>query len=112
MDELKNQSHLKDIPLEHFSNETHSILIEKDNAAIIVPRHVRSIHSHIPIATECKLGWSIHVPCHCEEADLTLAHTLHICNKAEDELLHDSLKDTFTKEFSEKQIVQSSGKHG
>ncbi|KAG5887139.1 hypothetical protein JTB14_024248 [Gonioctena quinquepunctata] len=85
IDEWKNQYHLKDFSIEHFSNEIPLILIGQDNAASNVPRHVRSIHSHLRIATKCKLECLIHGPCHNDEADLTLAHTLHICNKAEDE---------------------------
>ncbi|KAG5895803.1 hypothetical protein JTB14_029219 [Gonioctena quinquepunctata] len=88
--------HLKNLPITDFENERPMLLIGQDNINLVIPRQIRSDYTNerfSPIATKCKLGWSLHGP--NNQSGIDMIDSIHVCSK-KDELLHDLVKQSFS----------------
>lgn len=90
--------HLKDLPLPSYKNARPSILIGLDNWRLANPLQSREGKINEPIASKCRLGWSVEGPCNSSEIDTTMATFtigVHICECDQTDEIHDLIKSFY-----------------
>jgi hypothetical protein len=85
--------HLKGLPLKDIGEERPTILLGSDNFRLIAPRIIQEGRGPLPVATKCRLGWSL-VGATARTGGVT-QFGVHLC-KESDAALHRLVKDSFS----------------
>jgi hypothetical protein len=96
IEELQQQfPHLKGLPLKDVGEERPTILLGSDNFRLIAPRIIGEGRGPGPVATKCRLGWSL-VGATGSTGGVT-QFGIHLCTES-DAALHRIVKDSFSTE--------------
>jgi hypothetical protein len=87
--------HLKGLPLKDVGEERPTILLGSDNFRLIAPRIIQEGRGPGPVATKCRLGWSL-VGATGSTGGVT-QFGVHLCTESDDEL-HRLVKESFSTE--------------
>ncbi|XP_055590345.1 uncharacterized protein LOC129742470 [Uranotaenia lowii] len=95
---VQEYPHIKGLPIQDYNNATPRILIGNDNSHVGATLKIREGAPGDPIASKCRLGWSIYG---ATGKITTEAKTFHICECNCDEKLQNLVKEFFSTESVE-----------